>query len=375
MRFLVQREAFLKPLRAVGGVVERRHLHNQPIFSHVLIKVENNHFSLTTTDQEVELISAGLLEEAVEKNQITVPFRKLHDICKALPDTSVIEFIQEGERVIIRSARSRFVLSTLPAADFPSLNENIGAVKFSLSSQDFCGLLDSTGFAMADQDVRYYLNGMLLEVKEGRLFSVAADGHRLALNTVSIEGFEGKNLRIIVPRKGVLELQRVLSEDALDISFVVGTNHLRAITGNVTLTTKLLEGKFPEYERIIPKNGDKVVEGEREVLKEAFHRAASLFSDKFRGVKLRLLPSCLKILATNAEQDEVEEDVEVDYQGAELEIGFNIKYLIDFLTVIPAERVRLTFSDANSSAKVEGLEAASGNPVGSAVYIIMPMRI
>lgn len=373
MRFSVQREAFLKPLRAVAGVVERRHLQDHPILSHVLIQVEGESFSLTTTDQEVELIAKGTLEQAVTKNQVSVPFRKLMDICRALPEDCTIEFIQEGERVIIRSGRSRFVLSTLSASDFPSLNENIGDIHFALSSQDFCGLLDSTCFAMADQDVRYYLNGMLLEVKDGHLFSVAADGHRLALNAVSVLGLQEKSLKIIVPRKGVLELQRVFNESRAEISFQVGSNHLRACSDEVTLTTKLFEGKFPEYERIIPKHGEKIVEGAREVLKEAFHRAAALFSDKFRGVKLRLLPGCLKILATNTEQDEVEEDVEVVYQGDELEIGFNIKYLIDFLTVIPTERVRFTFSDANSSARVEGFDASSEQ--SSAIYIIMPMRI
>ncbi len=370
MRFSVQREKFLKPLRAVAGAVERRHLHNLPILSHVLIQIEGDHFSLTTTDQEVELIAEGLLEKPAAKNQVTVPFRKLMDICRALPEDSLIDFLEEKERVVIRSARSRFALSTLPASDFPSLNENVGDAQFSLSNQAFCALLDSTGFAMADQDVRYYLNGMLLEIKGDRLFSVAADGHRLALNTVSVAGFLDKTLRIIVPRKGVLELQRVLSEEEGDISFVVGSNHLRVITNGVTLTTKLLEGRFPEYDRIIPKNGDKIVEGARDVLREAFHRAGALFSDKFRGVKLRLGEGCLKILATNTEQDEVEEDVEVEYKGSELEVGFNVKYLIDFLSVISTERVRFTFSDANSSAKVEGI-----GPNESAIYIIMPMRI
>jgi DNA polymerase-3 subunit beta len=370
MRFSVQREAFLKPLRSVAGVVERRHLHNLPILSHVLIAVDGDHFSLTTTDQEVELIAGGMLEKSAEPFQVTVPFRKLMDICRALPEDGLIEFTEEGDRVIIRSGRSRFALSTLPAADFPSLNENIGDVNFSLPTKALSDLLDSTCFAMADQDVRYYLNGMLIEVKEGRLFSVAADGHRLALNTVAVSGFEDKSLRIIVPRKGVLELQRILGEGDDEISLIIGSNHLRAVTGTVTLTTKLLEGRFPEYDRIIPKNGDKIVEGNRNEMKEAFHRAGALFSDKFRGVKLRLASGCLKILATNTEQDEVEEDIEVDYLGDDLEIGFNVKYLIDFLNVIQEDRVRFTFLDANSSAKVEGIGGKE-----SSVYIIMPMRI
>lgn len=370
MRFSIQREAFLKPLRAVAGVVERRHSHILPILSHVLIHVENGRFSLTTTDQEVELIAEGNIEdESTLTGRFSVPFRKLMDICKALPDTGYLDLSYENERVIIRAGRSRFTLSTLPERDFPSLDEVIGDFRISISKRDLRELINSTCFAMAEQDVRYYLNGMLLEMKEKHLCAVAADGHRLALNTVLIPMLGDKSLKIIVPRKGILELLRILDEGDEEIELVIGKNHLRAITGNVTLTTKLLEGRFPEYQRIIPKVGDKIATARREILKEAFHRAAALFTDKFRGVRLRLTAGCLKILATNAEQDEVEEDLEIDYRGEELEIGFNIKYLIDFLNVIQTEVVQFTFQDANSSVKVEGVGG------GNAVYVIMPMRI
>jgi DNA polymerase-3 subunit beta len=370
MRFSIQRETFLKPLRAVAGVVERRHSHTLPVLSHVLIHVENGRFTLTTTDQEVELIAEGKIEEeSSTTGRITVPFRKLMDICRALPDTGLLEVNQENEKIIIRAGRSRFTLSTLPERDFPSLDGHIGDFRLPISKRALRQLIDSTCFAMAEQDVRYYLNGMLLEIKEKSLHAVAADGHRLALNTLSIPTLDEKGLRIIVPRKGVLELLRILDEGEEEVILIIGKNHLRAITGNLTLTTKLLEGKFPEYERIIPRGGDKVVTAERGALKEAFQRAAALFSDKFRGVRLRLTESSLKILATNTEQDEVEEDLEVDYQGGELEIGFNVKYLIDFLNVIQTPTVRLTFSDANSGAKVEGIGE------DEAIYVIMPMRI
>jgi len=372
MRFSIQREAFLKPLKAVAGVVERRHLHTLPILSHVLIQVENNDLRLTATDQEAELIAEGILEEkAIENGRTTVAFRRLMDLCRTLPDGAHLEFVQEGDRVIIRSGRSRATLSTLPAEDFPSLEENAGDLRFSVSKKALLQLLEATCFAMAEQDVRYYLNGMLLEIKQnGTLVVVAADGHRLAVNTLSEPLSIQKDLRIIIPRKGVLELQRILDEGEEDISLAVGSNHLRVTAGNVTLTTKLLEGRFPEYERIIPVGGNKIVLGNREILKEAFHRAAALFTDKFRGVRLKLSSGLLKILAVNAEQDEVEEDVEVDYSGEDLEIGFNIRYLIDFLNVIQTDIVQFTFLDANSSAKVEGVGQGK-----QGVYVIMPMRI
>lgn len=372
MRFSIQREAFLRPLKAVAGVVEKRHTHHLPILSHVLIQVGKDHFSLTTTDQEVELIARGNLEQPPRTpGSITVSFRKLMDICRALPEGAFLDIAEEGERIIIRSGRSRVSLSPLPARDFPNLNEAVGDTRFSVVKRALRALIDSTSFAMAEQDVRYYLNGMLLEVKGDGLYTVAADGHRLALNIASVVADQSsqKSFRIIVPRKGVLELQRILVEGEDAVELMIGPNHLRVVTGDTTLTTKLLEGRFPEYERIIPKSGDKVMVGNRERLKEAFQRASALLNDKFRGVRLRLTQSSLKILAINTEQDEVEEDLEVEYQGEELEIGFNVKYLIDFLNVMQTEKVRFSFSDPNSSSKVEGIGEAA------AVYVIMPMRI
>jgi DNA polymerase III subunit beta len=369
MRFTIQREAFLKPLKAVAGVVERRNAHALPIISHVLIVVQENHFTLTTTDQEVELIANGELEQCIEKGAITVPFRKLMDLCRALPEGVLLSIAKEEDRVIIRAGKSRFALSSLPADQFPSLDSNIGEHTFLIAKKTLRHLIDNTSFAMADQDVRYYLNGLLVEIKAAILYCAASDGHRLAVSSAPLSSSENKTLRIIVPRKGVLELQRILDEGEEQISLIIGANHLRAITDTVTLTTKLLEGKFPDYERIIPLGGSKEVLGIREILKEAFLRAATLFSDKFRGVRLQLAPGRLKILATNAEQDEVEEDLEVEYQGEELEIGFNAKYLIDLLSVIQTEVVRFTFSDANNSARVEGVGEESG------IYVIMPMRI
>lgn len=369
MRFNILREAFLKPLKAVSGVVERKHMQSLPILLNVLIRVQENRFYLTTTDQEVELIAGGTLDEPSVSGMVTVPIRKLMDIGRTLPEGSELSIIEEQDRIIIRSGRSRFTLSTLPASDFPVLDEQIGQCHLSIPRKELRSLIEKTCFAMAEQDVRYYLNGMLLEVKKGELCAVAADGHRLALGRISAPLKNSENLRVIIPRKGVLELQRILDSEDEMVNLSIGTNHIRAMSESITLTSKLLEGRFPDYDRIIPTQGDKVVIGRRENLKEAFHRASALFSDKFRGVRLRLTEGCLKILATNTEQDEVEEDVEVDYGGGELEIAFNVKYLIDLLNVIQTETVQFTFSDSNSSARVEGVGEETGT------YVIMPMRI
>lgn len=371
MRFCINREVLLGALRAVAGVVERRNSQGSPILSHILIQIFEDKISLTTTDQEVELIAIAPLLEQTSPFQIAVSFRKLMDLCRAMPENENIIFTKDPEanKVTIRANKSRFTLSTLPAEEFPNLNLPACEFQFEVAKKTLRKLIDSVSFAMAEQDVRYYLNGMLLEVKQGELYAVAADGHRLALNSTPLTMSNNKTLRIIVPRKGILELQRILDDEDYPITLIIGANHLRVQTSDVTLTTKLLEGRFPEYDRIIPMSGDKVVMGHREHFKEAFVRASALFSDKFRGIRLQLAPSRLKILATNTEQDEAEEDLEVNYQGSELEIGFNVKYLIDFLNVIQTEVVRFTFSDANSSARVEGVGAESG------IYIIMPMRI
>lgn len=374
MRFTILRETFLKQLRAVGGAVEKKQSQVSPILANILIKVTPDTVSLTTTDQEVELFSGGTLERehTILAGAITVPFRKLMDICKALPEGIELTISLEEERVIIRAGRSRFTLSALSAEQFPSIEEDMSAFPLIVSQLALRKLIDSTAFAMAEQDVRYYLNGMLLEVKMGPegsfLYAVAADGHRLAERSMNLSS-NAQMLRVIVPRKGVLELQRALQEIDGNVNLYIGSNHMRVVMEDLTLTCKLLGGRFPDYERLIPKEGTHKVLGKRELLKNAFLRASALFSEKLRGVRLLLSPGSLKILATNTEQDDVEEDVEVDYTGEVLEVGFNVKYLIDFLSIIQTDLVKFTFSGPNSSTRIEGVGGESG------VYVIMPMRI
>jgi len=391
MHFTIQREAFLKPLRAVAGVVERRSQVVLPILSNVLMELRENQIFLTTTDQEVELNAYGDVESSgIPSGKMTVPLRKLMEICRALPEGSTITFKQEDQdKVSIRSGRSRFSLSSLPAEHFPSVSGNQPGISLQVSNSALKQLVDDISFAMAEQDVRYYLNGMLLEMKGEGLYGVAADGHRLALSVIKEVTSETKKpaFRLIVPRKGVLELQRILEANNELITLTLSQQHLSVTTPQIGFTSKLLEGKFPDYQRIIPAGGDKIVVGRRLLLKDAFLRAAALFNDKSRGVKLRLTSGCLNILAINADQDEVEEDLEVDYQGEDLEIGFNVKYLIDFLTVIPEDWIKLTFTNASNSARVEGMrdlnesdngrnkKDSNNNHDGNQVYVIMPMRI
>ncbi|XLX40428.1 DNA polymerase III subunit beta [Ectopseudomonas mendocina] len=367
MHFTIQREALLKPLQLVAGVVERR--QTLPVLSNVLLVVEGQQLSLTGTDLEVELVGRVTLEEAAEPGEITVPARKLMDICKSLPSDALIDIRVDDQKLLVKAGRSRFTLSTLPANDFPTVEEGPGSLTFNLPQAKLRRLVERTSFAMAQQDVRYYLNGMLLEVQSGMLRAVATDGHRLAM--CSMEATiqqEGKH-QVIVPRKGILELARLLTEQDAEVAIVLGQHHIRANTGEFTFTSKLVDGKFPDYERVLPRGGDKLVLADRQGLREAFSRTAILSNEKYRGIRLTLAAGLLKIQANNPEQEEAEEEIVVDYNGGGLEIGFNVSYLLDVLGVMSTEQVRLILSDSNSSALLQ--EADNDD----SAYVVMPMRL
>ncbi|QFU74159.1 DNA polymerase III subunit beta [Halioglobus maricola] len=367
MKFTISRDALIKPLNLVAGVVERR--QTLPILANVLLQLEGDRLSLTGTDLEVELVGRVQLPGASEPGEVTVPARKLVDICKSLPEGSDISFTAEEGKVTVKSGRSRFTLSTLPAREFPNVEDSMGTHQFTLKQGELKRLIDRTGFAMAQQDVRYYLNGMLWELKEQNLRVVATDGHRLALCTlpskVDVEG----DTQVILPRKGVLEMARLLLEDDEDIAIVIGSNHIRATTNEFTFTSKLVDGKFPDYQRVLPRNPNKIVMGSRLELRQAFTRTAILSNEKYRGVRLKLTDNSLDIVANNPEQEEAEEAVPVEYQGESLEIGFNVSYLLDVLAVLSGEQIKMSLSDANSSALLEESDE------GDSVYVVMPMRL
>ena len=367
MHFTIQREALLKPLQLVAGVVERR--QTLPVLSNVLLVVEGQQLSLTGTDLEVELVGRVTLEDAAEPGEITVPARKLMDICKSLPSDALIDIRVDDQKLLVKAGRSRFTLSTLPANDFPTVEEGPGSLTFNLPQAKLRRLIERTSFAMAQQDVRYYLNGLLLEINQGQLRAVATDGHRMAMCTVDANIDYQERYQLIVPRKGVLELARLLGEADDLVNVVLGTHHIRATTGDFTFTSKLVDGKFPDYERVLPRGGDKIVVADRHSLRDAFSRTAILSNEKYRGIRLTLESGQLKIQANNPEQEEAEEEVMVDYSGAPLEIGFNVSYLLDVMNVLGHEQAKLVLSDANSSALIQEAES------DESLYVVMPMRL
>lgn len=367
MKFSVSREAIIKPLQLVAGVVERR--QTLPVLSNVLVVLEGNQLSLTGTDLEVEIVGRIPLEGDSTAGEITVPAKKFVDIVRSLPDGSKIDFSLKDQKVTIKSGRSRFTLSTLAASEFPAVEQGAQDLVFSCPQKEVKRLIDRTSFSMAQQDVRYYLNGMLWEVRPEALRVVATDGHRLAMCTRPVTADVKETQQSILPRKGVIELSRLLNDSDETVELVFGSTHIRAVTSEFTFTSKLVDGKFPDYERVLPKGGDKIVIGDRSELKQAFARTAILSNEKYRGVRLNLETGQLTIIANNPEQEEAEDQVAVDYTGDSLEVGFNVSYLQDVANVLSSEKIQLTLSDSNSSVLLEEPENSDS------AYVVMPMRL
>ncbi|HEY1771922.1 MAG TPA: DNA polymerase III subunit beta [Gammaproteobacteria bacterium] len=366
MKFEALRDSLLKPVQAVVGVVERR--QTMPILANVLLTVADKTLSVTATDLEVELVAQADVD-VKEKGEVTVPARKLLDICRSLPEGAKLSVSLERDRVTVKSGRSRFLLATLPAAEFPAVEDIKSQRSADLVQKKLRELIERTQFSMAQQDVRYYLNGLLFELSPKRIRAVATDGHRLAMCDLEADATDLPAQQVIVPRKGVLELQRLLSDGDEPAKVSFGANHVRVELPGLRFTSKLIDGRFPDYERVVPKAGDKDILADRQVLRDALGRTAILSNEKYRGVRLQLAPNRLKVMAHNPEQEEAEDEVEVKYQGAELEIGFNVSYLMDALSALHGEQVRITLTDSNSSCLIRQPD----NDICR--YVVMPMRL
>src|SRR5574344_551293 len=366
MRFSLQREAFLKPLAQVVNVVERR--QTLPVLANFLVQVKDGQLSLTGTDLEVEMVSRISVDNAND-GETTIPARKLFDIVRALPDGSVITVAQTGDKVTVSAGRSRFTLATLPSNDFPSVDEVEATDRIAISEATLKELIERTSFAMAQQDVRYYLNGLLFDVRDTLLRCVATDGHRLALCETPLETGTGNKRQIIVPRKGVTELQRLLEGGDREIELEIGRSHIRMKRDDAMFTSKLIDGRFPDYEAVIPIGADRLVTVDRELLKASLQRAAILSNEKYRGVRVEVSPGQLKISAHNPEQEEARDEVEVDTQVSDLAIGFNVNYLLDALSALRDEQVVIQLRDSNSSALVR--EASNEK----SRHVVMPLRL
>jgi DNA polymerase-3 subunit beta len=362
-----KRDEILDPLSAVSGIIERR--HTLPILSNVLIDNGGGSLSFLATDIEIQITAKTAVPAAGESRALTVGARKLVDILRALPDGAEVSLQQQDKRLLVKAGKSRFTLQTLPAEDFPRLAKPSGeAARFAMSQKALRRLLGLVQYAMAQQDIRYYLNGLLMVVEEGQLKLVATDGHRLAFAAVKI-GADLPRQEVIVPRKTVLELSKLLADDDEEIRIELSGTQASFTFGSVELVSKLIDGKFPDYTRVIPAQHKNRLQVGREPLRQALLRAAILSNEKFRGVRWVLAEGALRIVSSNAEQEEAHEELEVKYSGDALDIGFNVNYLLDVLNNVSGTDIECAFGDASSSALISYPSEKDFK------YVVMPMRI
>lgn len=366
MKFSISREAFLQPLSHVIGVVERR--QTLPVLANFMLVVRDGRLTVTGTDMEVELIST-ITADVTQDGEITIPARKLLDIVKALPDGANIALSVSDDKATLSAGRSRFTLSTLPASEFPATDQVETLENIVVNEASLKNMLDKTSFAMANQDVRYYLNGLLFDFSEQQLRAIATDGHRLAIcdleGTVDISS----DRQLIVPRKGVMELARMLSADEEEVTLAIGRNHIRLVKGDTIFTSKLIDGRFPDYKAVIPVGADKQMLVDRMTFTHALQRASILSNEKYKGVRLEASGSTIKIVAHNPQHEEAVEEVEAELNFDRLAVGFNVTYLLDALMAIETDQVSLELIDANSSCLV----SAPGSDVNR--HVVMPLKL
>ena len=365
MKFTVSREKLLEPLQLACGVVERR--QTAPVLSNLLILAEKGQLVMTGSDQEVELTVTIADVEIETEGEVTVPARKLLDICKSLPEGADMTANLEGNRVALDSGRFSSHLATLPVAEYPGIEVGEAETAIKLPVKDLRRLLQRTSFAMAQQDVRYFFNGILFEVETDLVRFVATNGQRLAASYVSVSD-STDNHQFIIPRKAVVELARIMGDDADELVTLHFTaNHMMLARSGLRLVTKLIDATYPDYNRAIPAGGDKVVIADRQFLKDALSRTAILSNELYRNVRLIVMPGRLDMHANNPQQEEAEESLGVEYEGETLEIGFNVSYLIEALAAMDGERVRITLSDAGSACLLEDTDEPES------LFVISPM--
>lgn len=366
MQITLTREELLKPLAYVTGVVERR--QTLPVLSYVLLRQQDGEMTFTGTDLEIEII-AKATRAGTANVEMTLPARKLFDICRALPSDAEITIKKEGEKSIVKSGKSRFALVTVPTTDFPNIQVNQWEQALTIRQGSLKRLLEETHFCMAQQDVRYYLNGLLLELSDKRIRGVATDGHRMAVSEANLNQEAKGERQVIVPRKGVQEILRLLNHDDDEVELQFGANHLRVRGNDFIFTSKLIDGRYPDYNKVIPAKQSKKLRLDRNHFRETLGRVAILSSEKYRGVRLALSSKLLRLTAHNPEQEEAQEEISTDYGGEGMEIGFNVNYMIEAISSLPTDQVEFGLNDPNSSCTLGPPDTAYPQ------YVIMPMRL
>jgi len=366
MNIKVNRNVLLKPLSDVSGIVEKRHA--LPILSNLLLEGENGILKFTATDLEVQ-ISLSIKVETNESFKTTIAARKLFDITRALPEESILDIQIDESKVIVKAKKSRFNLQTLPAKDYPIMVKNEGnGITFSVPQNELKSLLKQVDFSMAQQDIRYYLNGLLFEVDGKKLNIVATDGHRLSFTSTNLKESQEKT-QIIIPRKTIIELIKLMGDDDQPVTISVTKNQVTFKFNDIDLITKVIDGKFPDYNRVIPVGHTNVFDVDRLSLLSSMQRASILSNEKYRGIRMVIEENNLKLISSNSEQEQAEEELEIKYTGTTIDIGFNVTYLIDVLVNIQFDKLTFAFNDSSSSCLIT---IPNNNDYK---YVVMPMRI
>lgn len=374
MKFSIGIDHLLPALQSVIGVVEKR--QTLPILSNILVNISDGKFTITGTDLEVEITTIIPLEDTSINIDFTVPAKKLFDICKNLDAGILLNVELVDNKLILKAKKSRFTLITLPAENFPNLDPMSSSSEFSISQHDLKFVIDATQFSMANQDVRYYLNGLLFEIYNEELRTIATDGHRLAFSYVAsltnlINIPKDTTQQLIVPRKAITELNRLLSDTDEIINVSISASHLNIIFKHLSFTTKLIDGRFPDYQRVIPATElcTKNIITDRQVLRQSLSRIAVLSTEKYKAARLEFSENHLLAVVHNPEQEEAEEHIVIEYSGEDFSIGFNVGYLVDALNAVKEDQVTLSLTDSNSSCLISGLNN------DSVKYVVMPMRL
>jgi DNA polymerase-3 subunit beta len=366
MNIKINRDTLLKPLSSVSSIVERR--HTLPILSNLLLEVKKKKIALTATDLEMQ-ISLSTDTTINEELSVTVSAKKLLDICRSLPENTEINLIAQENRLQVKAGKSRFSLQTLPSTDYPVMVKAVGdATTISINQNILKHLFRQVEFAMAQQDIRYYLNGLLFEVNANRLNIVGTDGHRLSFTSTELsQNYEKQEL--ILPRKTITELIKLLDDSDEEVKIEITVGQVNFTFNNIQLISKIIDGKFPDYTRVIPTNHQNSFAVERVGILLAMQRASILSNEKYRGIRMVLTKNSLRLISANSEQEEAEEELEINYTGDVLDIGFNVTYMIDVLNNASSENIVFSFADANSSCLITVPEDKNYK------YVVMPMRI
>ncbi len=365
MNIKISRDTLLKPLSSVSSIVERR--HTLPILSNLLLEVKQGKIALTATDMEMQ-ISLSIATAAKEELSITVSAKKLLDICRSLPENTEINLTTQESRIQVKAGKSRFNLQTLPATDYPVMAKAASNATITINQSTLKNLFKQVEFAMAQQDIRYYLNGLLFEVTANRLNVVGTDGHRLSFTSAELsQNYEKQEL--ILPRKTIIELIKLLDDSDEEVSIEIATGQVNFTFNDIQLISKVIDGKFPDYTRVIPVGHQNSFTVDRMVILLAMQRASILSNEKYRGIRMVITKNNLRLISTNSEQEEAEEELEINYSGDALDIGFNVTYMIDVLNNVSNENIIFSFADANSSCLVTVPDDDNYK------YVVMPMRI